>query len=88
MGNFERPILHGLCTYGLCAKAVLNTFAKGDGNALKLQNARFTSHVFPGERLAISMWKEGYRVYFTAKTEERKLDVIVGFVDLNENAKL
>lgn len=50
--------------------------------------ARFTSHVFPGECLVVSMWKDGSKIYFSAKTEERGLDVIVGVIELLENAKL
>jgi len=58
--------------------------------------ARFTSHVFPGETLVISTWKDGSRVdfyinskiAFTAKTKERGLDVIVGYVDILEDPKL
>lgn len=50
--------------------------------------ARFTSHVFPGEHLVVSMWKDGSKIQFSAKTEERGLDVIVGVIELFENAKL
>ena len=64
MGGFEKPILHGLCTYGMCAKAIVQTFCNGDGDKVKAYMARFTSHVFPGELLLISLWKEGSRVSY------------------------
>lgn len=41
---------------------------KGNGDAVKAMGARFTSHVLPGETLIISLWKEGIRIHFTAKT--------------------
>lgn len=69
-------------------KYKFNLNDQGDGNALKSMGARFTSHVFPGEHLVVSMWKDGSKIQFSAKTEERGLDVIVGVIELFENAKL
>ncbi|CAD8047968.1 unnamed protein product [Paramecium primaurelia] len=88
LGGFDKPILHGLCTYGICAKAAIQTFTQGNGDTLKSMAARFTSHVFPGETLLISLWKDGTKVQFSAKTQERGIEVIVGFVEFNEKAKL
>lgn len=88
MGGFERPILHGLCTYGIVAKAVTQTFCNENGNNLKKISARFTSHVFPGETLQVLMWKDGNRVVYAAKTKERGLDVLLGAVEILESAKL
>ena len=56
MGGFDKPILHGLCTYGITAKAVFEKYHPEDPTALKKINARFTGHVFPGETLIIEMW--------------------------------
>jgi acyl dehydratase len=55
MGNFDKPILHGLCFFGLSAKRILQHF--GDNNAKKFKeiSARFTSFVFPGETLLINV---------------------------------
>lgn len=53
MGGFKVPILHGLCTYGITAKAVYEKYHSEDPTLLKKINARFTGHVFPGETLIV-----------------------------------
>lgn len=90
MGGFDKPILHGLCFYGLASKAVYQTYGQGNVNSLKAVQARFTSHVFPGETVRFSLWKEGNVVVFSGSTVERGLECIVGAVELNEtpSAKL
>lgn len=84
MGGFDRPILHGLCFYGLATKAVYQKYCVGNANMLKAVQARFTSHVFPGETVRFSLWKEGNVVVFSGSTVERGLECIVGAVELNE----
>jgi len=59
LGGFEKPILHGLCTYGISARLIYEKFAKPDPSRIKMINARFTSHVFPGETLIVESYKEG-----------------------------
>lgn len=88
LGNFEKPILHGLCTYGFSARAIYEKFCKGDPNAIKKFSARFTSHVFPGETLIVEMWKDGNIVVFETKTKERGIVVLRGYAELKELAKL
>lgn len=53
MGGFDVPILHGLCSYGVTAKIIIQTYCKGDQSLFKSISARFTSHVFPGETLSV-----------------------------------
>jgi len=72
MGGFEAPILHGLCTKGISVKAVQQHFFKENPERLKQVSVRFTSHVFPGETLVISAWKEKDTIIFASKTKERK----------------
>ena len=58
MAGFGRPILHGLCTYGFAGRALLHTLCDSDPAAFGAMEARFTSPVFPGERLTVVMWEE------------------------------
>lgn len=54
--GFERPILHGLCTYGFAGRAVLHTLAGGDPDRVRSIDARFAKPVFPGDTLHIDLW--------------------------------
>ena len=49
MGGFDRPILHGLCTYGFTGRALLHTLCGSDPARFKGMDARFSSPVMPGE---------------------------------------
>jgi len=66
IGGFDKPILHGLASFGYAGKHVFKTF--GAWNTIK---ARFAGVVYPGETLVTSMWKEGDKVIFVTKTKER-----------------
>lgn len=57
--GFERPILHGLCTFGFAAHALLATFCDYDAARFGAMDARFTAHVFPGETLRTEIWNDG-----------------------------
>jgi len=56
MAGFDRPILHGLCTYGFSGRALLHTLCGSDPARFRSMEARFASPVFPGEELTIEMW--------------------------------
>ncbi|MGI5375018.1 MaoC/PaaZ C-terminal domain-containing protein [Streptomyces sp. CA-251387] len=59
IAGFERPILHGLCTYGITLKAVVDTLLGGDVTRVRSYATRFAGVVFPGETLRIRVWREG-----------------------------
>ena len=88
MGGFEVPILHGLCTYGVTARALYEKYFKEDASRMKGISGRFTSHVFPGETLMVEMWKEENRIIFNTKTKERGKIVLIGFCDLKPEPKM
>lgn len=74
--GFPRPILHGLCTYGITCRAVLSTFADFDPSRIKSHSARFSSPVFPGETITVDMWKDGSVISFEARIKDRGVTVI------------
>lgn len=57
--GFERPILHGLCSYGMAGRAVIALLCGGQPHRLRQLNARFTGLVYPGETLQVDLWKQG-----------------------------
>lgn len=73
--GFPRPILHGMCTYGLTCRAVLQTYADYDPSAFHRHRARFSAPVFPGETVTINLWKEGNSISFEAQVRERRVTV-------------
>jgi acyl dehydratase len=74
--GFPRPILHGLCTYGLTCRAVLQTYADYDPAAIRHHAARFSSPVFPGETVTVDLWRDGDEVSFEARVASRGVTVI------------
>jgi len=62
-GGFERPILHGLCTYGFAGRAIVQSACKGEPSRLKSFTARFLNVVFPGETILVEGWKQDARHY-------------------------
>ncbi len=59
MGGFDRPILHGLCTYGFTGRALLHALCGSDPARFKGMDARFASPVMPGEALTVKAWDDG-----------------------------
>lgn len=74
--GFPRPILHGLCTYGITCRAVLQAFADYDPTRIKSHQVRFSSPVFPGETITVDLWKDGEVISFEARVKERGVTVI------------
>jgi acyl dehydratase len=72
-GGFDRPILHGLCTYGFTGRALLHAVCGGDPGRFRAMSGRFTHPVLPGERLMVSIWLPadgGEEALFQAATGE------------------
>ncbi|MBF6048273.1 3-alpha,7-alpha,12-alpha-trihydroxy-5-beta-cholest-24-enoyl-CoA hydratase [Streptomyces sp. NRRL B-1677] len=56
--GFDRPILHGLCSYGIALKAVVDTVLDGDVTRVRAYRTRFAGVAYPGETLRVRMWRE------------------------------
>src|SRR4029078_971902 len=66
MGGFDRPILHGLCSFGMACKAAVDTACEGKVERVARYRARVAGVVFPGETLVTSVWKEDGRLVIAA----------------------
>ncbi len=87
-GNFPRPILHGLCFYGISARAVYEHFCGEDVENFREIQARFTSHVYPGETLIVKMYKlPGGTVAVETSTKERGKVVLTAVVTVKETPR-
>ncbi|MGW1884235.1 MaoC/PaaZ C-terminal domain-containing protein [Streptomyces sp. NPDC001970] len=71
LAGFEKPILHGLCSYGITLKAVVDTLLDGDVTRVRSYSTRFSGVVFPGETLRIRMWAGEGRIQASVTAVER-----------------
>jgi acyl dehydratase len=74
--GFDRPILHGMCTYGLSCRAVLQTYADYDPHAFKQHVTRFSAPVFPGETVSFDLWRDGHVISLEGRVKARNVTVI------------
>ena len=73
MGGFDRPILHGLCTYGFTGRGLLHALCQGDPARFRSMEGRFSSPVFPGESLTIRIWVEGDGALFQTTGDDGRV---------------
>ncbi|MDX1468554.1 MAG: MaoC/PaaZ C-terminal domain-containing protein [Acidimicrobiia bacterium] len=76
--GYPRPILHGLCTYGIVGKVVVDTALGGDAQQFESFRARFSGHVFPGETIRTSVWNTEGGFAVEAQVVEREEVVVSG----------
>lgn len=74
--GFEMPILHGMCTYGIACRAILETICDYDHTLIEEFDARFTAPVMPGDTIRTDMWQEGNIVSFRCTAVERDVMVL------------
>ena len=74
-GGFDKPILHGLCTYGFTGRALLHSLCGGDPSRFRSMNARFSKPVIPGDTLTVSMWADSGKALF--RTTNQNDDVVI-----------
>ncbi|KPC62441.1 MaoC/PaaZ C-terminal domain-containing protein [Streptomyces chattanoogensis] len=71
LAGFDRPILHGLCSYGVTLKAVVDTVLGGDVARVRSYTTRFAGVVFPGETLRIRIWEGEGRTQVSVTAADR-----------------
>ena len=80
--GFPRPILHGLCTYGMTCKALVDTVLDGDAAQVASYGARFAGVVFPGETLRATVWADGGAFVALVTAPAREDTVVLSGVEL------
>jgi acyl dehydratase len=73
VAGFDEPILHGLCTYGVIAHALVRTLANYDAERLRRLAGRFSSPVVPGEVITTSIWEEPNGMLFEATATDGRV---------------
>lgn len=74
--GFAAPILHGRCTYGFACHAILKTICDYDFTLISGLDVRFSSPVYPGDRIITEMWQDRNVVSFRCRVAERNVTVI------------
>jgi acyl dehydratase len=74
--GFERPILHGLCTFGIACRAILKSYCNNDPLRLRSAFARFSSPVYPGETIRVEFYEDKDEIRFRAAVKERGVVVL------------
>lgn len=75
--GFDRPILHGLATFGGCMRAILAATLDYEPARLRSVQGRFSAPFYPGETLRVELWNTGPgALAFQARAVERDVLVI------------
>jgi acyl dehydratase len=75
--GFRAPILHGLCTYGIACRAILQTVAAYDHTRITEFDVRFSAPVYPGDAIATDIWVDGNVVSFRCRIPGRDNIVVI-----------
>ena len=78
LAGFDRPILHGLCTFGFTGRALLHTLCDSDPSRFTAMDGRFSSPVFPGEALTVNMWVDGGEAVFQTTGDDGRVVLDAG----------
>jgi len=74
MAGYDRPILHGLCTFGHVGRAILREYCANDPSRLTSLSVRFSGVVYPGDTIITEMWQEGDgKIVVQARTQEGRV---------------
>ena len=80
--GFERPILHGLCTFGCTVRAIQRELCENDPEAIRSMAVRFSAPVLPGDFLSVDLWTEGKTVFAQTKNESDAVVLSNGVFEL------
>lgn len=69
--GFDRPILHGLASYGIVCRTVIDRLLDSDPSRVRNFSVRFAGPLHPGEILETSVWEESGRLILRTRTPER-----------------
>jgi acyl dehydratase len=75
-GGFDKPILHGLCSFGIVCKAIVDAALDGDPTRVARYAVRFAGVAFPGETLRTSWWRENGKLLIDVQSAERGAPII------------
>lgn len=82
--GFKRPILHGLCTFGMAAHAIVRSCCDYDASRIRSMAVRFTAPVYPGETIKFQFWRRDSKVHLRAHIDARDAVVLNnGIVELS-----
>jgi len=76
LAGFDQPILHGLCSYGIACKAIVDRVLEGDVTRVARYRARFAGVAFPGETFHTAYWREGQSILLEVKSAQRDAPII------------
>ena len=76
--GFQRPILHGLCAFGIATRAIIQECCDGEPAKLRSLGVRFRAPVFPGETLETRIWRTDERIWFRSFAVQREVVVLDG----------
>ena len=80
--GFSQPILHGLCTFGMTCKAIIDALLDGDAGAVAAYGGRFAGVAYPGETLKVGIWKDDNRLLANVVAPPRDNAVVLSGVEL------
>ena len=76
LAGFDKPIIHGLCSYGIACKAVVDSALAGDVTRVARYSARFAGVGFPGETFVTRYWRENDSILIECRAKERDAIII------------
>ena len=83
MAGYDRPILHGLCSFGFVGRAVLATYCDNDPAKFAGMGARFSGVVYPGDTITTKMWQsDNNRILVQAETQDGRTVLSNAYVDI------